>query len=96
MNKISEEHFDRMRMMVRTFKSNSIKHPTFLPEFKASKSINEIIESTTKPTEETFSEILKILSEIDLTEHYNGSQWHDYKIHLNAILRENGFEKSIL
>jgi hypothetical protein len=87
--------FERMQMMCSTFKLNSEKHVDFLPEFKASESINGILQQSDILTTENYHEILKILREIDLTKHYDGSQWLDYKIHLNAFLTHKGYHGEI-
>jgi len=86
---------ERMQMMCKSFKSNSEKHIDFLPEFKASESINAILQQSDILTPENHREILRILADIDLTEHYDGSQWLDYKIHLNALLRHQGYHSGI-
>lgn len=86
---------ERMQMMCKSFKSNSEKYIDFLPEFKASESINAILQQSDILTPENHREILRILADIDLTKHYDGSQWLDYKIHLNALLRHKGYDGGI-
>lgn len=83
---------ERMQMMCRTFQSSSEKYPDFIPEFEASKSINDILLQSGILTTEDYDEILKIITNIDLTKHYDGSQWLDYKLHLNSVLRHNGYD----
>jgi hypothetical protein len=90
-----KEHFDRMQMMCNTFKDNSNTNAEYLPEFMGSKSINDILQNSTKLETEDVNDILKILVNVDLSNHYNGSQWYDYKIHLNALLQEKGFDVAI-
>ena len=87
--------FERMQMMCESFKSNSEKYIDFLPEFIASESINNILQQSDIVTTEHYREILRIVTDIDLTKHYNGSQWLDYKIHLNALLRHKGYDADI-
>ena len=48
------------------------------------------------PTLSDFYKIEELTKNIDKTEHHNGSQWYDYKIHLNDLLVENGFKSSII
>jgi len=82
---------ERMEMMCKTFQSNSEKYPEFLPEFEASQSINNILQQSINLTTENYNDILKILKNIDLLKHYDGSGWYDYKLHLNSVLRNKGF-----
>jgi len=93
---ISPEHFERMEMMSRNFGAKSKSNSLFLSEHEISKEINGMIRSIKKPTETEFKNIVELIKSIDNTEHYDGSQWYDYKIHLNAILRINGFELNII
>ncbi|WP_179317985.1 hypothetical protein [Winogradskyella undariae] len=96
MKVISKEHFGRMEMMCRAFGNKSKSNSLFLTEYKASEEINEMISSINKPTQSDFEKIVGVIKNTDSTKHYNGSQWYDYKIHLNALLRENGFESNII
>ena len=96
MKKISEVHFERMNMMCRTFESNSKNDILYLPEYETSKEINEMIKLIENPTQADFHKIEELIKNIDKIEHHNGSQWYDYKIHLNALLGENGFKSSII
>ncbi|MEG1592099.1 hypothetical protein [Chryseobacterium sp.] len=86
-----ELQIERMEMMCKTFQSNSEKYPEFLPEFEASQSINNILQQSINLTTENYNDILKILKNIDLLKHYDGSGWYDYKLHLNSVLRNKGF-----
>ncbi|WP_289046520.1 hypothetical protein [uncultured Olleya sp.] len=83
-------------MMCRKFESNSKKDKLFLPEYEISKEINEMIQLIDKPSQSDFEKIEELIKSLNSIEHYNGSQWYDYKIHLNAILRENGFDSNII
>jgi hypothetical protein len=83
---------ERMKMMSKSFQSNSEKYPEFLPEFEASQSINHILQQSINLTTDNYSEILKILKNIDLLKHYDGSGWYDYKLHLNSVLTHKGFD----
>ena len=83
-------------MMCRKFESNSKKDKLFLSEYEISKEINKMIKLIDKPTQSDFYKIEELIKNIDKTEHYNGSQWYDYKIHLNALLGENGFKSSLI
>jgi hypothetical protein len=96
MKTISKEHFERMEMMCETFADKSKMDSLFIPEFETSEEINEMIRSINKPTESDFNKIIDLIKKTDLREHYDGSQWHDYKIHLNALLRYNGFKSNFI
>ena len=85
-----------MNMMCRTFESNSKKDILYLSEYEISKKINEMIKLIKNPTLSDFYKIEELTKNIDKTEHHNGSQWYDYKIHLNDLLVENGFKSSII
>ena len=92
---ISEEHFKRMEMMSRYFKEKSIINSAYLPEYKISEEINKMICKIEKPILSDFEKIVELMKNIENTDHYGGSHWHDYQIHLNAILKENGFEPNM-
>ena len=40
--------------------------------------------------------IENLIKDINRIEHHNGLQWYDYKIHLNALIRENGYNSNII
>ncbi|RBW57542.1 hypothetical protein DS884_10835 [Tenacibaculum sp. E3R01] len=85
-----------MEMMYLNFKTQSKAKSLFIQEYETSKEINELIRLTDKPTQIEFKKIVELIKLVNNTEHYSGSQWHDYKIHLNAVLLENEFESKIL
>lgn len=93
---ISKEHLERMEMMCKTFGDNSKRNSLFLPEYKASKEINQMIHSIERLNKCDLDKIVDLIKKTDTTEHYDGSQWYDYKIHLNALLIENGFKSNII
>lgn len=93
---ISEEHFKRMEMMCKTFHSKSKNDDLFKTEYVVSKQINHLIKTISRPNKSDFENIVKLIKDVEKTEHYDGSQWFDYKIHLNAILKENGYEFNII
>ncbi len=88
MKKVSGEYFKRMELMSSSFENQSKVDSMFLPEYKVSKEINDIIRSTEKLSELDIERIEKLISEIDDAEHYNGSQWNDYKMHLRTLLSD--------
>ena len=83
---VSQEHFERMQMMCQFFERESKKLPISLPEFEASKAINNLIESIETPDIMDFKNIVNILNDVDNVEHTDGSHWFDYKIHVWATL----------
>lgn len=93
---ISKEHFEQMEMLSKAFGVKSEIDSLFLPEFITSKEINQMIILIERPTETDFKKILDLIKKTDKEEHFGGSMWHDYKIHLNALLRENGFNSNIV
>lgn len=95
MKVISKEHFERMEMMSKIFGTKSKSNPLYLLEYKVSKKINQLINDIESPKSSDFKIITDLINNINKTEHHNGSQWLDYKIHLNAVLRENGFDSNI-
>ena len=90
MKLISETHFGRMETMCSYFAQNSKSDVAYLPLFKASKKINNLIRLTENPTGETFQKIVAIIHEAESQAHFDGMEWRDYKLHLGGILRKNG------
>ncbi|CAL2101239.1 conserved protein of unknown function [Tenacibaculum sp. 190130A14a] len=93
---ISNKHFEQMEIMCRNFEERSKNNLLFLPQHKVSKKINSLIRSIEKPTDLELNTIADLVKNIENIEHYGGSAWHDYKIHVNAILKENGFKFNII
>lgn len=97
MKKISDEHFDRMKMMSNCFLTKSENDEVYLKKYKVAKAINEMIEFISLPLQSDFDKIFIMISKIDEKNLYHGGiQWYDYKIHLNAIAIENGYKLNIL
>jgi hypothetical protein len=85
---------ERMHMMCKVFQSRAETETDSLPKFKASESINQILLNSEALTNKDITEILRLLATVESTKHANGSQWLDYKIHLNSLLVHHGFKKS--
>lgn len=64
----------------------------FKPEYEVSIAINSILEEKETLTEMKVLEVLRLLNEIDGTEHFDGSGWFDYQIRVGSFLRVSGFE----
>lgn len=85
---ISKEHFDNMKMMCRYFKEHSERSPLYIPEYNASKGIIFIIENETN-TENGILKIEQLISDVEKSNHENGSAWFDFVIHTKAVIRVN-------
>lgn len=79
-------------MICRIFGERSVSDKDYLPEYEAAKSINAIIRDVAEPQLSDFLAINKILKEVDNVLHADGSAWFDYKLHVGATLRINGFK----
>jgi hypothetical protein len=91
MKVISDKHFNEMQMMSRIFGERSSLQELYLPEYEASKLINEIIQMTDEPKYTHFQKIVSIIEGVESVQHANGAAWLDYKLHVVATLRVNGF-----
>lgn len=89
----NQKKIQNMQMMCRYFESNSKSNKLYLPEFTISKKINDIIENEENGAK-GIQKIFKLLAEIESLEDKNDSHWHDYKIHVMCVLRENGFNEN--
>lgn len=83
----STQHFENMKIMCRYFEANS-KHDDYLIEFETSKIINSIIESK-EDSIVGIEKILDFLGIVEKSNHAGGSHWHDYEIHVSAIVNIN-------
>lgn len=79
----------RMKHLEHYFKRNSETNESFIPEYNASKMINEIVLKD-DITEHDIHEVVSIFNEANLKPHYNGSGWFDLKIHMHAFILEQG------
>jgi len=64
----------------------------FKPEFLAAERINNIIETSDIFSRQSANEMLEIINDVDKVNHYNGTGWMDYKMHLNHFLKTNGIK----
>lgn len=67
----------------------------FEPESKCSKKILEII-SKNRLEVSDFKEIVRMFNETGEIEHYSGSGWLDYALHLSSYLESFGFEVNLI
>lgn len=72
------------------FHEQSKTNPMFAPEFEASAAIIERIEKGFSLQKDA-DEVISIYNSLKTVEHYNGSGWFDFGIHLKGYLRSAGF-----
>ena len=75
-------------MMCRYFEEKSKFDDLYMIEFETSKNINSIIESEVDDIV-GIEKILDLLTIVEKSNHAGGSHWHDYEIHVLAILKVN-------
>lgn len=85
----STQHFENMKIMCKYFGAKSEYGDLYSIEFETSKNINSIIEKE-EDSNVGNEKILSLLAEVE--EHFGNVQWLDYKIHVMATLRVNGFQ----
>lgn len=85
MEKKPLSHFERMKMMCTYFKEQTAVSDLYIPEYNASRAINEIIE-TESDRQIRAHKINVILQEVNQSEHANNVQWYDYCLHVNLYL----------
>ncbi|SNR29427.1 hypothetical protein [Flavobacterium sp. ov086] len=84
----SIQHFENMQMMCRYFEEKSKYDDLYVIEFETSKIINSIIESE-EDSIVGIEKILDFLAIVEKSNHAGGSHWHDYEIHVLAIVNIN-------
>lgn len=84
----SIQHFKNMQMMCRYFEEKSKYDDLYVIEFETSKIINSIIESE-EDSIVGIEKILDFLAIVEKSNHAGGSHWHDYEIHVLAIVNIN-------
>ena len=84
----SIQHFENMQMMCRYFEAKSKFDDLYVIEFKTSKIINSIIENE-EDSIVGIEKILDFLAIVEKSNHAGGSHWHDYEIHVLAIVNIN-------
>jgi hypothetical protein len=84
----SIQHFENMQMMCRYFEEKSKYDDLYVIEYETSKIINGIIENEEDDIVGV-EKILDFLAIVEKSNHAGGSHWHDYEIHVLAILKLN-------
>jgi hypothetical protein len=69
------------------FKHNIKNDPLFSPEFTVSAAINKRFRSGKPVTRDTAKAILRLMSKLKPDNHYNGTGWLDYRMHLNGVFQ---------
>ena len=84
--------YKRMSMMRKGFNGNGSFPNLFEPEKKCVNKIMDIVDESPEITDIEISKIKKELDVAENSEHYNGSAWFDFKLHLNGLLSQVGYE----
>jgi hypothetical protein len=69
------------------FKRNIENNVLFTPEYTIAAAINKRLKSGKPVTADTAKAILRLMSKLTPDNHYDGSGWLDYKMHLNAVFQ---------
>ena len=89
---MKEDPYKGMLAICEYFKSNIENNSLFQSEFALAEKINSNIAQTDQLSKVDVVELLQTCNGINNIEHYNGSAWLDYKMHLVHLLKLNGFE----
>jgi len=81
------EILGRMRKIENYFLRNIETHELFQPEFECARTINDLLEKNEQLTTTVAENILSIYNKTNAAEHYAGSGWFDYQLHLIHILK---------
>src|SRR5689334_23269189 len=89
-----ENTLNEMISICNYFEKNSGKQPLFKPELEAVKKINELLTNALEITKQLAFEVITLYNDVNTLEHYNGSGWYDYKLHLIQFFNNHGIEVS--
>ena len=81
-----EEILKRMKKIEDYFLRQSSDNKSFEPELHCAKIIREKVGEVIQLTAKDADEILEIFNETNAGQHYNGSAWMDYQLHLRHLL----------
>jgi hypothetical protein len=84
-------NFERMKLFCNKFEQSSMGNAAFYPEYVTSKKINEMVESIPNFSKSDAEKVVDILNKMYQVEHYDGSMWLDYRIHVAKMLSMKGF-----
>jgi hypothetical protein len=83
---------ERMKKIEDYFQYNSLRNVLFHPEFVCASIIREKSEVAEFLTNKNAEDILKVYNETNAGDHYDGSGWQDYQLHLINLLTIDGFD----
>lgn len=81
--------FTEMIDISKYFERNAESNDGFEPEFIASQTINNWIETLEEIKEDDAKRMIECIDKVEKGLHYNGTGWLDYKMHLLHLLRQN-------
>ena len=87
-----QEIFKRMKKIEDYFQQCSLDDKLFEPELWCVKIIREKVGDVNKLTTKQAEEILEIYNETNAGQHYSGSGWMDYQLHLRHLLTVDNFK----
>lgn len=79
----------RLKIFEARFQSSCSISIYFEPEYRCAKAINEKLEDLKCLTRKDAEEILKIYNETNSGEHYDGSAWFDFQLHLRMLFKHD-------
>lgn len=77
------------------FQRCSQDNELFKPEFECARAIRHKVESVKRLTTKQAKDVLKIYNEANAGQHYDGSGWKDYQLHLRHLLTVDTFKIEI-
>jgi hypothetical protein len=90
-----QKNIDRLNWFERYFSNNVKNDILFEPEFEAAKEIN-LIARQEELRQEDFLRIIEIFNVANNAEHYNGSGWMDFRLHIQGMIRAYGLDVIIV
>ena len=85
------EFMCRMKGLARYFADNIKNNPLFTPEMEASREIYKILAENSILSENHLLDIVSAFNKVIGMDHYNGSGWLDFKLHLQKLFRDHGY-----
>lgn len=77
------------------FQQQSSDNDLFLPEYLCAKAIREKLDSLRFIPHKDAEDILAIFNKANSEDHYDGSGWSDYQLHLRALLSLNNLKVDV-
>ena len=73
------------------FASHSTDSILWAREYDVTNKISNLISNKLGLTKDTFDKIVVVFNEVEKSEHFNGSGWHDYRIRLSGLFYSFGY-----